>query len=188
MIDNNITKIANQASLKILDNNRTVDISHKFRWNDKSIWGVLFFAGGGGFLVVVSFIKTSDLTSKLLGIMIGLSLFALSLLIIIRQISDKVKITENSISFRHNLKWTTIPLSEEMKIKMKTEVIKIRRVGTIGSDFIVVTHYLQDLNNEITILKFQMDNLHKEDATKLGTEITNIISAKIRQSNFRNTY
>jgi hypothetical protein len=67
-----------------------------------------------------------------------------------------------------------------MEIKMRTETIKIKRVGTIGTDFIVVTHFLQDLNNEIIVLKFQMDNLYAEKARTLGNEITRIINDKFR--------
>jgi hypothetical protein len=64
---------------------------------------------------------------------------------------------------------------------MKTEVMKIRRVGTFGSDFIIVTHFLQDHNTETPILKFQMDNSNADNAKKLGNELTRIMNAKFRQ-------
>jgi two-component system phosphate regulon sensor histidine kinase PhoR len=63
---------------------------------------------------------------------------------------------ELSLEFarRYNLKQTTIPLSNNLKIIMKTEVRKIRRAGTLGSDFIIITHFLQDRNIETPIFKF----------------------------------
>jgi hypothetical protein len=181
MVNSDILEIANQASLKISTDDKTVDIKHQFRLGDKSIWGTLFFLGGGIFLIVAPFIKTSDTTSKILGIIIGLLLLALSIWTLIRQVSDRLKITGNNITFRHNLKRTNLQLNGSMKVKMKTEILKVRRVGTLGSDFIHVTHYLQDLNEEIPVLKFQMDNLHAGNARKLGNEITRVINDKIQK-------
>ena len=72
-------------------------------------------------------------------------------------------------------------LLHHLKVKMKTEVMKIRRVGSLGSDFIIVTHFLHDNNIETPILKFQMDNSNADNAKKLGNELTRIINAKFRQ-------
>ena len=104
-----------------------------------------------------------------------------SILTLIRQVADGLQIKDHIITFRHNLRQTIIPLSGNLKIKMKTEVMKIRRVGTLGSDFIIVTHYLQDHNIETQILKFQMDNSNADDAKKLGNELTRIINEKFQQ-------
>ena len=180
-INNDIYDIAAQASLKITVDNNNVNIKHKFRLGDKSIWGVLFFFFGGCFLSVAPFINASDTISKVLGITIGLLLLTLSTLTLIQQVADRLKITDTEITFRYNLRRTTIPLSRRMTVEMKTEIMKIRRVGTFGSDFIIVSYYLQDLNNEIPILKFQMDNSYGEKARKLGNGITQIINDKIRQ-------
>ena len=61
---------------------------------------------------------------------------------------------------------------------MKTELIKIRRVGTLGSEYILVTHYLQNFEKEIPIHTFQMEKRYEDNARKLGNEITRIITAK----------
>jgi len=179
-INEDILKIANQASLKILADDKVVDIKHKFRIADKSNLGILFFLLGGLFLIVISFIKTSDNTSKIIGIALGFLLLVLSILTLIRQVTDGLEIKDNILTFRHNLKRTTIPLNESKKIKMKTEIMKVRRVGTLGSDFIIITHFLQDYNKETLILKFQMDNANADIAKKLGNELTRIINAKFR--------
>ena len=178
MIDNHILEIANQASLNILTEDKRIDIKHKFRLSDKSNIGMLFFLCGGIFFIVAPYIKTSDTTTKVLGILFGLILLTFSLLTIIRQVFDGLQIKDNTISFRHNLKRTILPLNIGMKVKMKTELIKIRRVGTLGSDYILVTHYLQNFEKEIPILTFQMEKRYEDNARKLGNEITRIINAK----------
>ena len=179
---NDILNIADQVSLKITFDNNHIDIKHKLSIDDKSIWGVLFFFFGGCFLSIAPFIKSSDTTSKLLGITIGLFFIVLSFLSLIRQVGGRLKITGAEIIFRHNLKRTVIPLSRSLRVKMKTEKIKIRRIGALDSDFIIVSHYLKNGNKEITILKFQMDNTHADQAIKLGNEITQLINDRIRQA------
>ncbi|WP_346318960.1 hypothetical protein [Chitinophaga sp. YIM B06452] len=179
-INNEIFDIAAQASLKITVDNNNVDIKHKFRLGDKSFWGVLFFLFGC-FLIAAPFIKTSNTTSKVIGVTIGLLFLTLSILSLIRQAADSLKITGTEIKFRYNLRRTTIPLGRHMTVEMKTEIMKIRRFGTLGSDFIIISYYLQDLNSEIPILKFQMDNFYADKARKLGNGITQIVNDKIRQ-------
>ncbi|MGL2987186.1 hypothetical protein ACSVH5_06280 [Flavobacterium sp. RSSA_27] len=180
-INDDILKIANQACLKILADDKLVEIKHKFRLGDKSTLSVIFFLFGGLFLIIAPFIKTSDTTTKFIGIVLGLLFLVLSILTLIRQVADRLQITDRTITFRHNLKQSIIPLSSDLKVKMKTEVMNIRRVGTLGSDFIVVTHFLQDHNSETPILKFQMDKENADNAKKLGNELTRMINANFRQ-------
>lgn len=180
-INNNIVEIAAQASLKIIVDNNNVYIKHKFRLGDNSFLGVLIFFFGGCFLSVAPFIKSSETITKVLGVTIGLLFLTLSILSLIRQVADSLKITDTEITFRYNLSRTTILLRRHMTVEMKTEIIKIRRFGTSGSDFIVVSCYLQDFKNEIPILKFQMDNCHADKARKLGNGIAQMINEKIRK-------
>jgi hypothetical protein len=181
-INNDIFDIATQASLEITVDNNIVDIKHKFRLGDKSTWGVLFFFFGGCFLSIAPFIRASETISKVFGVTIGLLFLILSILSLIRQVADRLKITDTEITFRYNLCRTIIPLSSGMTVEMRTEIMKIRRVGALGSDFLVVSYYLQDLNIEIPILKFQMANAYADKARKLGNGITQIINDKIRQT------
>lgn len=181
MVNSDILKIAQQAGLNIIVQDKNVSIKHKLQFGDKSVWGIVFFLFGGVFFMVVSFVTVSDATSKSIGIAIGLALLVLSILTLIRQVTDGIKITNDRVTFRHNLKKTSVPLSRDIKIKikMKTEILKIRRVGTIGSDFIIVTHYLQDVNKEIPVLKFQMSSSYADNARKLGNEITRMVNGKL---------
>ncbi|GGF05844.1 hypothetical protein [Flavobacterium limi] len=178
MINADILKIANQASLNIIAYDQFVSIKHKLRLTDKSIWGVFLFLCGGLFFIIVPFATTSDTISKGVGIVIGVLLVFLSILTLVREVLDGIIIENNIFTFRHNLKKTTVPLSRDMKIEMKTEILKIRRVGTKGSDFILVTHYLQEKDKKTPVLKFQMNGSHAEKARKLGNEITRIVNDK----------
>ena len=181
IINDDIQKISNQACLTILADDKTLEIKHKLRLGDKSNLGVVFFLFGGLFLIIAPFIKTSDSTTKIVGIILGLLLVVFSILTLIKQVCDGLQIKNQIVMFRHNLKRTTIPLNTNLKVKMKTEVMKIIRVGSLGSDFIIVTHFLQDHNIETPILKFQMDKANADNAKKLGNELTKIINGKFRQ-------
>ncbi len=181
MLDGDLLDIAKIANIKIVTDGNILQIKHQFSIANKSIFGVLFFLFGGVLLLVESILKNADITSKILGISIGLLFLVLSILTIIKQFNDEIKITGNIIKFRYNLKTTKIPLNTRMKIKMKTEIFKVR-----GSDFIVINHFLQNLTNlkqEIPVLKFQIENKYSNNAIKLGNEITRIIEDKIRNLN-----
>lgn len=181
-IPKHIIEIAQLASLEILIDNDTVDIKHRFRFGDKSILGILILLFGGLFLFIAPFIKDSDSNSKIVGVIIGLLLSIISILTLTRQVTDKLKITDNTITFRYNLKRTSIPLNSKMNVKMKTEIKKMSRAGTLGSEYIVITHYLQEQNKEIPILKFQLCNSDTDNAEKLGEEIIRLIKNKILKS------
>ena len=182
IVPKHILEIAQLASLEILIDNDTVDIKHRFRFGDKSILGILILLFGGLFLFIAPFIKDSDSNSKIVGVIIGLLLSIISIFTLIRQVTDKLKITDNTITFRYNLKRTTIPLNSKMNVKMKTEIKKMSRAGTLGSEYIVITHYLQEQNKEIPILKFQLCNSDTDNAEKLGEEIIRLIKNKILKS------
>jgi hypothetical protein len=181
MINDEILKITKQAFIEILTEGNDLELRHKFRLNDKSTLGILLFLLGGVFLLVITFVKSADTTSKIIGTSFGLLLLFLSILTLIRQFTDGLKIKDGILIFRYNIKKRTIHLNGDMKIKMKIELMKISRVGTLGSDFIYVSHYLQDQKEEIPIFKFSMENTNAESAKKLGNELTRIINSKFKQ-------
>ncbi|MBK8145179.1 MAG: hypothetical protein IPK62_09355 [Bacteroidetes bacterium] len=155
--------------MTIVADNKTVKIKHTFRLGDTSNLGVIFFLLGGLFLIIAPFLKTSDITTKIIGIALGFLIAVFSILTLIRQGADGLQIKDHTLTFRYNLKRTTIDLNSNLKVLMKTEVLKIRRVGSVGSDFIIVTHFLQNHTIETPILKFQLDHANAENAKKLGT-------------------
>lgn len=176
-----IIDIANQANLKISADDKSVAIKHRLNISDKSMWGTLLFLSGGVFFIVASLLLTSDIMNKTIGIIIGLLFVISSVLIVIRQIIDGLSIENGFVKFRYNLRSAEIPLDSRLKVKMKTEVMKVRRVGSLGADFIIVTYFLQDVNKEIPVLQFQMDHIHADRANKLGSELTKILNATIQQ-------
>lgn len=178
-----LLKTAKQACLNIKIDDKLFEVKHKIRLLDKSTLGVVFFLFGGLFLTIAPFIKASDNTSKIIGIVLGLIITVLSIFTLIKQVSDRLQIKDNLIISRHNLKQSIFPFSDNIQIIMKTEVLKISRVGTLGSEYIYVTHYLFYQNKEIKIFTFHMDNSYAENAKKLGNELTRIIKARIRHNN-----
>ena len=180
-IENDILKIANQANLKINLDNKTFSVNQKLRLKSKSLWGLILLCCGGFFLILIPFIKPTDNTSKILCIILGAPLLILSVLTIIRQAVDYVKIAEGKIIFRYNLKLSSITINKNLKVIMKKKIDTINsstRVGS-GSTFIDVTHCIKTPDNkEISILNFQMDNSDSEKAIRLGNKITQIINDK----------
>ena len=179
-IEEDIIKIANHANLKISYDARMLYINHKLNFKDKSIKSIGFFLLGGIFLIIIPFVKSSDTTSKFLGIFIGLLFLILSIITIIRQSSDHVKVFHGNISFQYNLKKFSVPINKSFKIKMKTENITINRASSpFSSTFILVTHYLQTTDKEMALLNFQLENSEIDNAYKLGNKITNLLSERL---------
>lgn len=142
---------------------------------------ILFFLLVGLFFIIFPIMKSSDISSIISGSLLGISLTVLSILTLIRQVSDGLKIKDHNITFRYNLKRTSIQLNNNLKVNMKTEIMKIRPVGTMGSDFINVIIFLQDQNIETPIFKFQMDKSNELKAKRLGKELKDIINSEFRQ-------
>lgn len=46
MVNSDILEIATHANLNIIADDKNVEIKHKLRLADKSIWGILFFLCG----------------------------------------------------------------------------------------------------------------------------------------------
>ena len=83
------------------------------------------------------------------------------------------------MTFRYNLKSTSIPIDKSLIVKMKTELIKVSRVATVGTDIIVITHYIKTIDKEKPILTFQIENKNSDKAIKLGNTITIILNNKL---------
>ena len=181
MEDENILNIAKRANLKLSVDNKVLTVKQTISFKNKSTWGVLFFLFGGLFLITAPLIKISDNTTKVIGVVLGLLLVFITILTLIRQVADGLQIKDKTILFRNNLKKTIIPINDNQNVIFKTELLRIRRESTLGSDFILVTLFLNELNEEKPILKFQMDNFDSDIAKKLGFELTKLINAKLKE-------
>ena len=59
---------------------------------------------------------------------------------------------------------------------MRLNKQKIRRTGTLESEFIIINHFIQYQNNESPILSFIMDYTDINNAQKLGKKISSIVN------------
>ena len=173
-LNEEILKIAKQACLKIVADDKVVKIKHKFRLRNKSNFGLLLFLFGGVFLILIPVFKSSTETSKYIAPGLGLFFIVLSILTLIRQISDGIIIKDGNLKVRFNLKTTTISMNKELKVKMRLEIMKIRR-----TDFIIIKHFLQDQNKEIPILSFHMEKTNSNNAQILGKKVSSIINSRL---------
>lgn len=173
-LNEEILKIAKQACLKIVADDKFVKIKHKFRLRNKSNFGLLLFLFGGVFLILIPVFKSSTETSKYIAPGLGLFFIVLSILTLIRQISDGIIIKDGNLKVRFNLKTTTISMNKELKVKMRLEIMKIRR-----TDFITIKHFLQDQNKEIPILSFHMEKTNSNNAQILGKKVSSIINSRL---------
>ena len=185
MINENILKIANQASLRIITNDKIVKIKHNFSLNDKSNIGILFFLFSGLFLITLFLISSIGNTSKILVLSIGILLLIISILTLIRQVTDELIITDRAITFQFNLRRKTIPLSENIKIKKRIDKLTTRG-GDLSNTFLIFTYYIYDLKNEIIIFNFSMHESNENNANTLSCEITRILNKKINQFKISN--
>ncbi len=179
IIEHDILKIAKDAGVRIYADSKTVSINQKLNLKNKSIWGVIFFLCGGIFLIFMPFIKSSDLTTKIIGVIIGLFILILSVLTIIRQTADKVFIKNKNISFRYNLKLSSIKIDKNIKVIMKTNFLTIESNRGFPSTFIIIKHFLKTTDKEIPIFNFQMNKSETEKALKLGNKIIEIMNEKL---------
>jgi hypothetical protein len=179
-IEKDLIQPADQANLKISYDAQSLSINHKLYFKDKSIWGVGLFLIGGIFFILIPLLVSSDTTSKFLGILAGSLFLVLSIITIIRQASDYVKIIPGKILFQYNLKKSSVLIDKRFKIKMKMEHISVNRASSpVSSTFILVTCYLQTVDKEIPLLNFQMKDSETEEAKKLGNKITQILNERI---------
>lgn len=180
MIDTEILKIAKKAHITVVNDQSVLKIRHQLSWKDKSFWGILIFLFAGIFFIVIPFIKNSDTTSQIIGIVIGAFFLLAGIATLIRNFYDGLTISDDKIFFRYNLKSTTKLIGTHFKIKMRTEIIKNRRAGVLGTEFIVLTYYLQEVQTELPVFYFQMENKHYEKALLLGTELMRITNLRLK--------
>lgn len=174
ILEDNLLEIANRANLKVTQSETTVSIQQQLRFRDKSIFGVVLFFLFGILLIVLTMIKKMDATSGYVMIAIGVFIMVLSVLTLIRQAIDFVSITDNHILVRHNLRYSSFPITSASKIEIRTEKMDVRR-----STFYNVSLYLPMDGKELRILTFNMDYTEAEKATKLGRAIKNMLNDKI---------
>lgn len=180
--ENEILEIAVKAGLKIYLNNNAVSVNQILRLKNKSTIGmILFLIGSFVFFLLPLLHKNQSIVSIILCILFGVLFFSFSVLSLIRQAFDYIAISDNYLHFRYNLKSFSAVVDKSMIIKMKTEIMKVRR-----SSFIYVNLYVQLKDKELPILNFQMDRSESANAQKLGNYITALLNKKLDLINSSN--
>lgn len=173
--ENEILEIAVKAGLKISLHDKAVSVNQILDLKNKSTIGLILFLIGAFVFFLIAFLgKNQNIVSIIICILFGVLFFSLSVLSLIRQAFDYVSISDNHLHFRYNLKSFSVVVDKPMIIKMKTEIMKVRR-----SSFIYVNLYVMLQDKELPILNFQMDRLESADAQKLGNYITGILNKKL---------
>lgn len=174
-LENNLLDTANQSSVKVTHSDTAVTLQQQLRLDDKSTLGVVLFLMLGILLIVLTTIKKMELTSAFALIVAGIFIILLSVVTLIRQSMDFVRISEGRIDLRHNLRYTSLPIKSTSRIEMRTEIMEVRR-----SAFYHVSFYVHHDDKERRIFTFHMDNSEAEKTAQLGRALKNILNEKIR--------
>ena len=173
-------EIAKKNNLRIILNNTKFEIKHEFKLRHKSTLGVLAFSCIGIFFILFPSLENMGIGSKLLCFLMGSFLVIISLFSILRQLTDKIEITNKSIEAVYNFKRHYSLITKDYKCHMKSEYIEIRRVGTIGTDYIYFSYFLNIQGEVLPIFKFKTYSSNND--IKFGKVIESLINAQLASS------
>ncbi len=176
---NNIPHIAKIVALSIQVDDDKIIIRHRIGFNQATM-GILFFLCGGIFLMMLPFMRPLNTTSITIALIGGLIMALLSLLSLIREASDGIRVDKKQITWRYNLKKSSLPVNTQLRMIMNTETRKIRRTGGMGSDWTVVTCFLKTGDKEVPVLQFQVNQKYTSEAIQLGHEVIGLINSKLQ--------
>lgn len=180
MLTEEILHIAKKAKLKIYSTEKIIEIRHFNRIVDQSFLTKFFLILGGLFFILESIEKEYSFAIKIAGAAFGLFLILFPLITFIKENSDGLKIENNKIDFRYNLRKGSITLNHSEKIILKTEFSSFRSFRGPSTDFIHITLLLSDHHSEKPILKYHMNKANTHDALNLGNELIKILTSHIR--------
>lgn len=161
-----LNSILNKASIKLIENQKELIIKSVFKVSNKSNIGVLLIFFGGIFIIFVSIFKSTDWFSIILGGLLGGIMFIISLLTLIGQTSNYIKITKEEIKFNHKLKTQCFTLNSNIKIKM-TQYREYTKSKT-NTYYQNITLYLINSKSKIEIFSFLIEGKDGKEAKKLG--------------------
>lgn len=180
-LSDDLRLMADEACLTVLVDEHVVVIQKRLKLKDSSTLGVFLLGLMGAGLMLIPWIASSNMTSRVIGLMIGLFMLLGAVLTLIREVTDKVIIKDKQVLFCYNLKRTTIPIEPNMRVYTQTKRRHISRADTISKEFIELTLVLMHHNKELPVLRFQMDVSNADNASRLGNELAHIINARLCQ-------
>lgn len=116
-----------------------------------------------------------------MGLGLGLVISAVSFLAIMSEITSFFRLTENKMEILTRLKRTTLDLTSQDSVKMKTRVeyFKLKSQPASGSYFRIVELYIINNSRNQLFLEFQMDERDAKLANKLGNEISRMVKERV---------
>lgn len=180
-MNNELTDIANRASIQFKDDGSTLFLKSKFKLNNKSNIGVIFFLLLSLAFSILFILKGNEWFTIGIGVLLGGSIFVFSILVILKQFTDFTKVTNKEIQFKNSLKSYRFPLDPKMKIRLdaKTEYTKLTSVSGSGSFFRIIEIYLMFEDSEYRIFDYLVPAEYIVEADKLASEIVIGIENKI---------
>lgn len=180
-LSDDLRLMADEACLTVLVDEHVVAIQKRLKLKDSSTLGVVLLGLMGAGIMLIPWIASSNMTSRVIVLMIGLLMLLGAVLTLIREATDKVIIKNKQVLFCYNLKRNTIPIEPNMRVYTQTKRRHISRVGTLSTGFIELTLLLKHHNKELPVLRFQMDVSNADNASRLGNELAHIINARLSQ-------
>jgi hypothetical protein len=186
-MNKDLNLVIDKSSIQISDTKECLLIRSRFKLLDKSNIGTVLFLIMGLFimliLIIIGIIRENWIPI-MLGSTIGGATFMFSVLAILKQATDFVKVTNDSIKYMNSLTTRLFHLNSEMKVKMKaeTEHMRLKSQPGSGSYFRTIELYLVHDNSEYRMFNFQVDGQYSKEANKLGSELTRLIKTRINDS------
>lgn len=177
----NFTDMAKKAAITILSSDDKIVIRHRVGFHSSTA-GMVFLLFGSIFFLMLPLLRSLNTISTIIAITAGLMMAVFSLLSLVRQLTDGITIFNQQITWRYQLKKSSLPANNELRITMKSETRKIRRTGSIGSDWIVVTCFLHTGDQSFPMLQYQMHNKDADQAIQLGKEIIRLIQGQLQHT------
>jgi len=175
--------IAKKAGLIIRDNNDSLLIRTKFNILNKSDFGIALFIILGILITCLTFDKSADFVSRIIGLSLGLGIATVSSFILISNLTNFIDVTDKRIIIRNKLRTNTIVNDSPITIKMKTrkDEIRLKTQPGSGSKFQIIDIIISQKNKEYHALNFQHDIKYSSKINSLGQLITHLIKDKLNK-------
>jgi len=182
-----LEKAYQKACLVIEQSDDELVFKTKFKLWNKSNFGVLSLLFMGLFLMyMITFFSTDDtLFDRIVTVVIlllGLMSTGFSVLTLLKQMTDYVKVSPQGIQFRNSLVTRKFKLSPDLKLKMRTrkEHFQLNAQAGDGSNFMIVEFFLSNGQKEFRVLDFSMNAKNSAMANYVGTAIVRQLKEKMK--------
>ncbi|MEO1050721.1 MAG: hypothetical protein AAFX87_08840 [Bacteroidota bacterium] len=169
------------VGIKVNDSHNTLTIRTVFNPFNKFGLGSLFFLILGLTVGVLSITHSKEYFSLIIGGILGFGIGTVALLSILSELTSYFKISGNNLELRNRLKLKTERITNDHKVKMKTrtEFVKLKSQPGSGSYFRIVELYISNGTDEKLIIDFQTDEKDAHIANQLGNNISSLVKSRI---------